>query len=201
MADLEKSLQRIYILAKIFISAEALPVVDVPSPNYDNYRRNIMFDTRSDFSLNKADADAIVCPSVTGVHIRLTREDFSSEEEFQRWKMWSDENYYQIDRDDVNLSKRSLPLHDLAEKAAAVQSPEDALIELLDNQERQALRHLLMEGLDRCLTPTQRRRLWMYCVENLTLRQIAAVENVHNRSVFDSLAAAKRRLKNFLKKI
>ena len=41
-----------------------------------------MFDTKSDFALNKFDQDAIVCRSVTGVHIRLTREDFASEEEF-----------------------------------------------------------------------------------------------------------------------
>ena len=32
-----------------------------------------MFDTKSDFALNKFDRDAIVCRSVTGVHIRLTR--------------------------------------------------------------------------------------------------------------------------------
>ena len=46
-----------------------------------------MFDTKSDFALNKFDQDAIVCRSVTGVHIRLTREDFASEEEFLRWKV------------------------------------------------------------------------------------------------------------------
>ena len=46
-----------------------------------------MFDTKSDFALNKFDKDAIVCPSATGVHIRLTREDFASEEEFLRWKV------------------------------------------------------------------------------------------------------------------
>ena len=41
-----------------------------------------MFDTRSVYALNKLDKDAIVYPSVTGEDIRLTREDFSSEEEF-----------------------------------------------------------------------------------------------------------------------
>ncbi len=52
-----------------------------------------MFDTKSDFALNKFDRDAIVCRSVTGVHIRLTRADFASEEEFLRWKVWSDGDY------------------------------------------------------------------------------------------------------------
>ena len=32
-----------------------------------------MFNTQSDYALNKLDKEAIVCPSATGVHIRLTR--------------------------------------------------------------------------------------------------------------------------------
>lgn len=42
-----------------------------------------MFDRRSDYVLNKQDPDSIVCKSSTGVHIRLTRLDFSSPEEFE----------------------------------------------------------------------------------------------------------------------
>ena len=49
-----------------------------------------MFNTQSDYALNKLDKEAIVCPSATGVHIRLTREDFASEEEFLYWKELSD---------------------------------------------------------------------------------------------------------------
>ena len=52
-----------------------------------------MFDRNSDYALNKKDPDAIVCKSATGIHIRLTRADFSSAEEFEKWKRWSDENY------------------------------------------------------------------------------------------------------------
>ena len=58
-----------------------------------------MFDTHSDYALNKADKNAIVCPSVTGEHIRLTREDFSSEEEFLYWKDWSDNDLHKIEND------------------------------------------------------------------------------------------------------
>ena len=42
-----------------------------------------MFDRNSDYALNKKDPDAIVCKSATGIHIRLTRLDFSSQEEFE----------------------------------------------------------------------------------------------------------------------
>ncbi len=52
-----------------------------------------IFDTKSDFALNKLDREAIVCKSVAGVHIRLTQENFASEEEFVCWKRWSDNDY------------------------------------------------------------------------------------------------------------
>ena len=37
-----------------------------------------MFDRNSDYALNKKDPDAIVCKRATGIHIRLTRADYSS---------------------------------------------------------------------------------------------------------------------------
>ena len=40
-----------------------------------------MFDKKSDYALNKQDQDSIIYISVNG-RIRLTRADFSSEEEF-----------------------------------------------------------------------------------------------------------------------
>ena len=50
-----------------------------------------MFDKKSEYALNKYDQDSIIYISVSG-HIRLTRADFSSEEEFLKWKAWSDED-------------------------------------------------------------------------------------------------------------
>ena len=48
-----------------------------------------MFDKKSEYALNKYDQDSIIYISVSG-RIRLTRADFSSEEEFLKWKAWSD---------------------------------------------------------------------------------------------------------------
>ena len=56
-----------------------------------------MFNPKSDFALNKRDKDAIVYPSVTGVHTRLVRGDFTSEEEFLYWKALSDSDYKKIE--------------------------------------------------------------------------------------------------------
>jgi len=143
-----------------------------------------MFDPKSDYALNKLDPDAIVYMDATGTLTRITLEDFSSPEEFQRWKVWSDESCHQIENAGIILAKRTLSLHGLSEKAIAVQLPEDTLVEAQEQRKREELRRLLMKGLDNCLTPAQRRRLWLHCIVELTVRQIAEAENVRHGSIY-----------------
>ena len=52
-----------------------------------------MFDNKSDYALNKKDQDSIVYSGSDGNIARITRADFSSEEEFLFWKSWSDADY------------------------------------------------------------------------------------------------------------
>ena len=158
-----------------------------------------MFNPKSDYALNKMDPEAIVYIDSRGTLIRLTVENFASPEEFQRWKKWSDSDYHKIDNAGVAFSKRTLSLQGLSEQTIAVQSPEEYLIMLQEQQERAELRRLLMEGVDSCLTATQRRRLWLYCVNGLTVRQIAEAEGVQHPSVVECLTAAKKKLLLFLK--
>ena len=159
-----------------------------------------MFDPKSDYALNKKDPSAIVYIDAFGTLTRLTPADFSDPEEFRRWKAWSDESYHQIENAGIAFSKHTLSLHGLSEMTIAVQSPEDTLIDALEQQEREKMCRMLIDGLDCCLTPAQRRRLWLYCVDGLTVRQIAKAENVRHQSVVECLAAAKEKLQNFLKK-
>ncbi len=154
-----------------------------------------MFDKKSDYALNKRDPDAIVCKSASGVHIRLTREDFASKEEFLRWKNWSDGSYCEIERADASFLKHTCGL---TEWSGFVQSLEAEVIEAQDQKERRKLRRFLLEGPDNCLTPVQRRRLWLYCVEGLTVRQIAQAEGAAHQNVVKSIKAAKKKIKKFL---
>ena len=158
-----------------------------------------MFDPKSDYALNKKDPDAIVYRDAAGVLTRLTLADFSSPEEFQQWKVWSDESYHQIENAEIAFSKRTLSLHGLSEKATAVQSPEDTLMENLEQQKREKMRRLLMEGLDSCLSPVQRRRLWLSCVYGLTVRQISQIEKVTFKNIAKSIVAAKKKLGKLLR--
>lgn len=48
------------------------------------------------------------------------------------------------------------------------------------------------------LTPVQQRRLKLYIEDNLSLREIAALEGVHNTTIEDSIRAALKKFKNFL---
>ena len=66
--------------------------------------------TYSDYAANKTDAEAIVCRSATGEDVRLTRADFESDEEFQRWKGWSAADYKQSERRDRAYNDRRLSL-------------------------------------------------------------------------------------------
>lgn len=49
-----------------------------------------MFNRKSSYALNKKDPNAIVYMDANEAIIRLTREDFASEEEFLKWKSLSD---------------------------------------------------------------------------------------------------------------
>jgi DNA-directed RNA polymerase specialized sigma24 family protein len=86
----------------------------------------------------------------------------------------------------------------LTEWSGFVQSLEAEVIEAQDQKERRKLRRFLLEGLDNYLTPVQRRRLWLYCVEGLTVRQIAQAEGAAHQNVVKSIKAAKKKIKKFL---
>ena len=155
-----------------------------------------MFDTKSDFALNKLDRDAIVCRSVTGAHIRLTREDFASEEEFLRWKVWSDGDYYDTEKDGRGFYDNGIPLDPHVDKLGAVPSIEEELLAVLDAAEASAEQTrrtaALIEQIKSCLTGTQYRRLWMYYVEGMSETQIAELEYVGQPRISRSLSRARK---------
>ena len=159
-----------------------------------------MFDRKSDYALNKKDPEAIVCKSVSGVHIRLTRVDFSSDEEFQKWKDWSDEDYHTWEKEEHIHADKTISLYKVSEIVLAVQSPDDILMEESNQRERDRLLHQLAVGLDCCLTLAQRRRLRLYYIDKLTVKQIAEKEGVRHQNVTKRIIQAKNILKDFLQR-
>lgn len=159
-----------------------------------------MFDRKSDYALNKQDPDSIVYKSSTGVHIRLTRLDFASPEEFERWKHWSDEDYHEIERQDHIYHNHTLTASVLAEIVLAAFSPEEEVMDRQDRMEREQLYRAIRNALETQLTPAQRRRLWLYAVDGLTEDEIASKEQVRQQSVSKRINAAKKILRKVLKR-
>ena len=158
-----------------------------------------MYDRKSDYALNKTDPDAIVFKTAAGAYIRLHREDFSSEEEFDRWKGWSDEDYRVVDIQNNVYTKQTVSLEGVPEQAGAL-SPEQLLIEQYDQLDREQFCRLLLEGINTCLSEPQRRRLLKYYFEGMTQTEIADSENVAQQNIAESLWRSEEKLKKFSKR-
>ena len=156
-----------------------------------------MFDSKSDYALNKLDHDAIVCPSTTGVHIRLTREDFQSEEEFIFWKAWSDSNYHDTDRAGRGFYDHCISLNESLDSTGL--SIEDVLMAPMLQAEEAGQRVSNVQMVRAVLTEKQYRRLRMYYLLGMTEAEIAKVEGVGQRRISKSLMSGVAALKKFLK--
>ncbi len=156
-----------------------------------------MFDKKSDYALNKHDQDSIIYISVNG-RIRLTCADFSSEEEFLKWKAWSDEDYHETEKRGRSFNDKQVDLDDYLDVAGAVPSAEDVFFsELLkaDAQaEEKALREKRLAALKAILNAQQYRRLWLYYAESKSVTEIAKSEGVTKASVSRSLARAIKKI-------
>ena len=159
-----------------------------------------MFNKRCDFALNRKDKAAIVCQSVTGGHIRLTREDFSNEEEFNYWKAWSDEDYHKI-----QLAGRNDDDCLFFEEARDAFSPsaEDVLLAPVMAEEAQKRKEEFFRNIRHELTETQYRRLCLYYLDGKGEAEIAKLEGVNQSSISRSISSGtklvERLFKNFIK--
>ena len=157
-----------------------------------------MIKTNSIYTLNKKDPNAIVYPTADGKLVRVTRDDFSSEEAFLAFKAWSDENFHEEEKLDHREANHILPLDELSEAAFAVPA-DDVIADIKQEQaeSRRVASDMVVKLKDK-LTETQFRRLWMYEVENKTMEEIAAIEGISVPAVFYSIESAHKKIsKNF----
>lgn len=104
---------------------------------------------------------------------------------------------------DAATMTNGLPLADeYLDLIVSVPSVEDKLFQKLAEAEADAERArtcaLLMVQIRSCLTPKQYRRLWLLCVEGMSVEAIAAMEGVTHQNVSKSIIKARKKLqKNF----
>ncbi len=149
-----------------------------------------MFDKKSDYAQNKCQKDAIVYISVTG-SVRLTRADFASEKEFQKWKDWSDGDYRATEQTGRGFYDNTIPLNKKLETLGAVLSAEEELFSRLDETEQRWLSAALITQLMNRLTKKQYRRLWLYYIKNLSECEISEIAHVGQQRVSKSILVGK----------
>lgn len=79
-----------------------------------------MFNHKSDYAINKKDSDAIVYLAADGSTTRVTRSEFSSEDEFLFWKALSDADYHALEKSDHVHANHTISLEELSDEAAVV---------------------------------------------------------------------------------
>ena len=154
-----------------------------------------MIKTNSIYTLNKKDPNAIVYPTADGKLVRVTREDFPSEEAFLAFKAWSDENFHEEEKLDHREVNHVLSIDDLSEAALAVPAVDEEMeLEMQIVENRRKATDMLVKLKDK-LTETQFRRLWMHRIEGRTEEEIAAIEGVAQQAISLSLVSAQKKIK------
>ena len=156
-----------------------------------------MFKKDSIYALNKKDPEAIVYPSANGKLIRVTREDFPSEEEFLSFKKWSDENFHEEEKLDHREANHVLSADDLSEAALAVPAADVLMERQHERAEKRRIASDMVVKLKDKLTDIQFRRLWMYHVDGKTEEEIAEIEGVAQQQISKSIIAAEKKIKKF----
>lgn len=163
----------------------------------------------SDYALNKF-SKGMVYRFATGAG-ELTLEAFLAsdpnltERDFQYWKALSDADYLtQANGENVQTYK-NVPFDELEEtELCSVPSPEAAIAcetdtEAVEKERLQRRERLTTanSALDK-LTDIQRRRYLLHTVRGLTMRQIAAKEDVGHTKIQRSIEAAEKKIKKFI---
>ena len=156
-----------------------------------------MFNRKSSYALNKKDPNAIVYMDANEAIIRLTREDFASEEEFLKWKSWSDGNYHTEDNQDVVEGKHNTSIDGLSEAAFSIPAIDVVMERQHEKSERRRVASAMVSQIRDKLTETQFRRLWMYYIDGMTVDEIGRIEGIRHQNISKSIGSAMKKIKKF----
>lgn len=159
-----------------------------------------MFDSKSDYALNKRDQDSIVYCGSDGYVAHITRADFSSEEEFLFWKSWSDANYKETDYAKSYFHRHTVGLDTIGDNAGNIPSPEEMLLYKAEREEQVQEAIKLVQMISESLTEVQFRRLWLHYVQRENVRSIAQAEGVAHPSIVASITSAQRKILKIVQK-
>ena len=155
-----------------------------------------MFNRKSSYALNKKDPNAIVYMDANEAIIRLTREDFASEEEFLKWKSLSDADYHASEKEDHVYANHTLALDELSEEAASIPAADICMEQAHDRVAEIRRSTQKVTQIRKHLTDTQFRRMWMYFVDGMTIDEIGKSKACRIRLFLSTLQQQSEKSKN-----
>lgn len=157
----------------------------------------------SDYAANK-NASGIVYRFANQT-IEITLGDYlrespgKTEADFTELKALSDSMYLDDDRADYRRTWKNVPIHGLEETdACCIQSAETGVNDLPEHIAEQKQRRELANRALGALTEVQRRRYIQHTVKGLSSWQIAEHEGTNQKSVYESIQAAEKKIKKVL---
>ncbi|MDR2568804.1 MAG: sigma-70 family RNA polymerase sigma factor [Oscillospiraceae bacterium] len=162
-----------------------------------NYQKN-------DYAVNK-EAEGIVYRFVTGETVTITVADYllenpdKTEKDFIKLKKCSDKDYYKRDRAENNQTWKNISIDnqfDLVDVSA--KTPEELVIEVPYQEKESERREIIGLQAIEVLTETQRRRYKQYHVDGLSTWKIAKMESKNQKSIYESLQVAEKKIKDAL---
>lgn len=155
-----------------------------------------MFNRKSSYALNKKDPNAIVYMDANEAIIRLTREDFASEEEFLKWKSLSDADYHASEKEDHVYANHTLALDELSEEAASIPAADICMEQAHDRVAEIRRSTQKVTQIRKHLTDTQFRRMWMYFVDGMRLTRLEKSKACRIRLFLSTLQQQSEKSKN-----
>ena len=132
-----------------------------------------MFDSKSDYALNKKDQDSIVYSGSDG-HV--------------------------TDYADSYFHRHTVGLDTIGDNAGNIPSPEKTLLYKTEREEQVQEAMELVQRISESLTEVQFRRLWLHHVQLENVRSIAKAEGVAHPSIVASITSAQRKIMRIVQK-
>ena len=158
-----------------------------------------MFDTNTQYALNKRNANAIVYVDAFGEKTEISPEALG-EDEFARWKALMDAELHEEEKEDHIYHDHTISFGELSLAGYTVPDHATVMMEAEERREREEIKEQLGVAFFTCLSDIQQARMWLYAVEGFNTCQIASMEQVSQKNVYISIMKARKNILKFLEK-
>ena len=158
-----------------------------------------MFDTNTQYALNKRNVNAIVYVDAFGEQTEISPEVLG-EEEFAKWKVLMDAELHEEEKEDHIYHNHTISFSDLSLAGYTIPDHATVMMEAEEHREREVLKDQLGVAFFTCLSDIQQARMWLYAIEGFNTCQIASMEQVSQKNVYISIMKARKNILKFLEK-